>query len=221
MTIGLVGILMLALAEEGAASWQPPRNPDPHAILHEARDDAHAGHHELALAKHEWIQRQAVQVSPAFYGVRLSFALSNWVELGRSYPPALASLRRFRDEALAQVLAGKGGHAPFHDFASINDALDEPERTSEAFLRLDQENPRVAKDLYGLAAPALVRAKAYAVCGRYIQAEQDWAQIAFTRATGKMLGLEVARKARAEWDDAAFQQAIDTALKGQVPPPFP
>jgi hypothetical protein len=31
----------------------------------------------------------------------------------------------------------------------------------------------------------------------------------------------VARKARAEWDDTPFRQAIDAALKGELPTPYP
>ncbi len=32
---------------------------------------------------------------------------------------------------------------------------------------------------------------------------------------------ETARLARAEWDDPAFGAALDTALKGEVPEPWP
>jgi hypothetical protein len=239
----------------GAAAWTPPAKPDPQAILEEANGDAEAGRHARALAKHEWVHRESLKADPAFYGVRLSFALSSWVELGRSYPPALESLVRFRDEALAQVLSGEGSFAPFHDFVAINEHLDDEARTREAFLRIDKEKPELAKELYDLAEPALVEGKEYAVCGRYIQADQRWARIASFHATAKTLdelgpqhreyvekklvqetgqliallmlnrrtseAERIARKARTESDEPAFQAAIDAALTGTVPVPYP
>ena len=249
-------VLGLAMGAGGAAVWQPPAKPDPQSILQEAESDARAGRHELALAKHEWFHREALKHDPGFYGVHLSFALSSWKELGRSYPPAFASLKRFRDEALAQVMGGRGGHAEFHDFESINAVLGETARTREAFLRLDKERPDLAKQVYNVAEPALVEAADYAICGRYVEAEARWAGIAYRHATDKGLvgqfGPEfkafmeqslthetalliallvlnertgeaegVASKARLEWDDASFHQAIDAALKGEVPKPFP
>lgn len=257
MTNWLLAVCV-ATGASGGPDWTPPADPDPHRILEEAREDARAGRHEAALAKHEWFHREALELRPSLYGVRLSFALADWMKLGQAHPPALASLKRFRDQALAQVLGGQGGHAEFHDFVSINEVLDDSERTRAAFLRLDQEKPDAVKALYGLAEPALVEAKEYAVCGRYLQPDEDWARLAFTRATEAKLGLDdslgpahagfreqwfrhhvalliallalnerasdadrIAQKARAEWDDAAFHQAIDDALKGQVPPTLP
>lgn len=251
-------ILAVILAAGRAATWTPPAQPDPERILDEARSDAKAGRHEVALAKHEWYHREALKVRPAQAAVRLSIALSDWVELGQAHPPALSSLKRFRDEALQKVLKGTGDFEDFHEFVSINHNLDEPARTVEAFLTLDKEKPELAKRLFHLAEPALVEAKEYAVCGRYIHGERDWAELASSRATMKSMGLDeslgpqhrkfanerfthhtalliallvlnertseadlVARKARLEWEDSAFQQAIEAALNGQVPPTFP
>ena len=36
--------------------------------------------------------------APSYYGVRLSFALSDWVELGTLYPKALDTLKGIRAE---------------------------------------------------------------------------------------------------------------------------
>jgi hypothetical protein len=254
-----MGPLILAVVlAGGAATWTPPAQPDPSRILDEARSDAKAGRHEVALAKHEWYHREALQILPAQGAVRQSIALGFWRELGQAYPPALSSLKRFRDEALQKVLKGTGDFPEFHEFVSINRVLEETSLTREAFLRLDKENPELAKGVFHVADPALVEAKEYAVCGRYIQGERDWAALASSRATMKSMGLDdslgpqhrkfanesfthrtalliallvldertgeadlVAGKARLEWDDSAFQQAIEAALKGQVPPPFP
>ena len=41
------------------------------------------------------------------YGVRLSFALSYWEQLGEVYPPALTALKKTRDDKTALLLDGK------------------------------------------------------------------------------------------------------------------
>lgn len=193
--------------------WQAPDHPDPSAILWDARDDARAGRYELALAKHEWIQRESLAREPGFSGVRHSFALANWVELGRSYPPALASLRRFRDDALAVVLEGRGGHPEFHDFVAINHYLGEEERTRDAFLKLDRERPEVAAKVYELAEPALIEAKDYAVCGRHLKPEQRWAVTVRLRSLNRKRP-DYAGSHLKEFDDRSFtyRSAVVIAL---------
>jgi hypothetical protein len=47
-----------------------------------------------------WYFNHALEYQPGQVGVRLSFALSDWVELGRSYPKALQALIEIRDHDL-------------------------------------------------------------------------------------------------------------------------
>jgi hypothetical protein len=85
------------------AQWAPPANPDPDKILNGAQDDAQAGRYADALAKHVWFHENALKYQPALYGVRLSFALSYWAQLGDAYPPALEKLKSIRDETAKKV----------------------------------------------------------------------------------------------------------------------
>ena len=81
------------------SNWGPGMNPDPSAILHEARADRRAGRFADALTKHVWFHENALKYVPSLSGVRLSFALTYWMELGAVYPAALRKLKRIRDDA--------------------------------------------------------------------------------------------------------------------------
>ena len=167
-------IPMLAIAE-----WKVPQRPNPQVILNEARADARAGRFEDALAKHLWFHHHVLEHNPSFSGVRLSFALMYWHELGKVYPPALEKLTEIRDQAARQAVARKGNaRQAFMDMRAINDELGEIDGTVTAFVRLDKDAPNVAKEVYDLAQPALVKAKKFALCGKYLDPEKSYANLA-------------------------------------------
>jgi hypothetical protein len=159
------------------AEWTPPPKPDPQRILNEAESDADAGRYEDALAKHVWFHQNALKHRPSLYGVRLSFALSAWAKLGAAYPPALAKLKSIRDEAAKNVREADGNREAFHDFASINETLQDDSKTKDLFVWLDSNKPSVAKKVFDLAQPALIKAKEYHLCGGYIEADTSFHRI--------------------------------------------
>ena len=161
-----------AVAEE----WTPPAKPDPQAILNEANDDARAKRYETALAKHVWFHENALKYDPSLSGVRLSFALSSWLRLAEDYPPALVKLKEIRDDARRRVAPKDNGKISFDDFMElrgINRELGEEEITAAAFRFLDANDPEAAERVFLVSQPALVKAKDYAVCGKYIESEES------------------------------------------------
>lgn len=166
-------ILVFAMTLPAFADWTPPDNPDPQVILQEAKADAMAKRYEDALAKHLWFHRNALKLKPGLYGVRLSFALSYWEKLGREYPPALAKLKTIRDDArtTATISKSKDAREAFHDFMSINQTLEEDIETKTLFAELDKENSPVAKEVFDIALPSLIKAKEYKLCGKYLEPE--------------------------------------------------
>ena len=158
------------MANLSHSEWIPPNNPDPQTILREVRADADAGEFETALAKHIWFHRYALKYLPSLYGVRLSFALGYWGELGKSYPAALDRLVRIRDSTRQAFLRRKNKQLRdlFHDFSSINRELDEDKQTVELFIELDRLASPKAELVFELALPALLMAKEYKLCGKYL-----------------------------------------------------
>ena len=173
-TLCALFILMTSLAH---ADWTAPLEPDPDRILKEAKSDAAARRYGDALAKHVWFHQNALRLRPSLYGVRLSFALSDWAELGAAYPPALAKLQSIRDEAARNVREGNGSRDAFHDFASINKTLGDDGKTKDLFVWLDSNKPTSATAVFDLAQPALIKAKEYRLCGRYIEPDTSFQRI--------------------------------------------
>lgn len=164
-------------AQSSNSNWSPPSNPDPKQILSEAGADAKNGKFADALAKHIWFHENALKHDSALAGVRLSFALSDWIDLGAAYPPALEKLKAARNEADKNVRnkTGRDAYDAFMDFDSINEALNEDDKTKELFVWLDSNQPEKAKTLFDLAEPSLVRAKENSLCGKYIDTEASLA----------------------------------------------
>lgn len=163
--------------------WTPPDPPDPSAILTSAAADTRAGAHDDALAKFLWFHHHALQYDPALSGVRLSFALSYWLELAGKYPPARAALVRTRDEAEAAVAADPKRADQFHDLAALNRTLGDGLRTADVFAAVARRNPAAAQQVYPVAERDLVAAGRYDECGPFLDPPRrlQRAQVSYER----------------------------------------
>jgi hypothetical protein len=205
-----------------------------------------------------WFFENALKYAPSMYGVRLSFALSDWKSLSDLYPPALEKLKAERDEAAAKVRRSEDPHHSFHDFAAINRVLDEDVKSEELFLWLDKNSPATAAAVYDIAQSSLVKAKEYGVCARYLDPDRsletmvrlykenkkiagdpefrhrmsDFADESLSNGVGTLVALlvvngrtadakRVAEEAMKACDDSAFRKRMESALRGDVPPPWP
>ena len=159
-----------------ATDWTPPENPVPTEILKDARQDRDAGRYETALAKHLWYHEHALEYDRGQTGVRLSFALSDWMALGKEFPPALDKLKEIRDQTNNRLRADKAkqaGFNDFHDLAAINRILDEHELTAKTFEYLHDHNPQAARLAYFAAEQPLIHTKNYELCGEYLDPTRD------------------------------------------------
>ncbi len=161
-------------AESTKTGWQPPQNPDPDKIRKEAQQDMQARRYELALTKMAWYHENALVYQPAQTGVRLSFAMQDWMKLADVYPPAVAKLKAYRDEAASNVKAGRKVWESYQDLVAINRSLREEAQTKDLFLLLHTQNPRDARRVFAIAEPALVRSKEYKVCNDYLEPETSF-----------------------------------------------
>ncbi|HTD86247.1 MAG TPA: serine/threonine-protein kinase, partial [Candidatus Binatia bacterium] len=87
-----------ASKELWSPSLGPGEKPQPSKILDEAKEQRQHGEYEQALQRHIWYHNHALEFEPSLTGVRLSFALAEWIELGRRYPRARRALIEIRDE---------------------------------------------------------------------------------------------------------------------------
>lgn len=136
--------------------------------LNAARRLAAEGKYEQALEKQVWFHKHALETRPSYYGVRLSYALSDWIDLGKKYPAALAKLKGIRDEKTSRLLGGERDREIFHDVVAINGHLGESETTVELFKKLEVAQPDLAASVYDLADEALVSAREYGLAKKYL-----------------------------------------------------
>jgi hypothetical protein len=165
-------LFVTAAFGQPAAKWTPPENPAPSAILQEASADARAGKFELALAKHVWYHKHALELDQGQTGVRLSFALSYWMDLAAKHPPALVKLKEIRAATRERVTPADGREIrfeDFHDLMAINRALGEPADTAAAFQLLDEQAPEAAARVFSVAKPALIAAREYVLFAKHIK----------------------------------------------------
>ena len=127
-----------------------------------------ASQYEEALERTIWFHNHALEYDPNMYGVRLSFALNTWHELGKLYPPALASLKKTRDNKTNLLLSGDGTRNLFHDVYAINRTLSERESTIELFKKLDKEHPALAKQCWRIVEDDIIQQNVYYLINKYI-----------------------------------------------------
>ncbi len=181
----LIALLVLLLPVSAYVEWAIRKPPDLHKFLQEAREDRYAKRYDLALEKHIWFHKNALKYDPDFFGVRLSFALSDWLELSKVYPPALLKLKEFRNQAGNNVKNGIDAIEFFYDFQAINLVLKEREQTVSLFKWLDSNQPSTAKEVYRIAQPSLLNAHEYHLCGKYLDSLVDYDHLVKTFQTLK------------------------------------
>ncbi len=93
----------------------------------------HEGRYEDALERHIWYHKNAMRYAPEHYGVRLSFALAYWAELGGVFPKAKDALRSVRDETLAAYRKKPSDWLVFGEVMSLNMYLDDLESAMALF----------------------------------------------------------------------------------------
>lgn len=141
---------------------------DMQKYLSDIQDLVRQGKNQEALERFLWFHDHALEHAPSMYGVRLSFALSYWKQLGVVYPPALTAMKKTRDDKTILLENQKGNPSLFHDIVSLNETLGEDSKTVDLFRKLDQEQKDLATQCWDMAKKAIIKAKAYDLARKYI-----------------------------------------------------
>ncbi len=142
----------------------PGEKPDPQKILEEAKSLMAKTKYAEALQRFVWYHNHALEFDPALSGVRLSFALSDWVELGRRYPKARQALIEIRDAKVREFAEGRGYAALFSEVASLNSRLQADEATYALFNTIREKDPPLAGQCYFYVEGMLVAKGEYQWC---------------------------------------------------------
>ena len=153
-------------------TWWPVvatnERPDLQKIRDEARTLATQGRYEEALQRRIWYHNHALEYDPGQTGVRLSFALSEWVELGRHFPKAKQALLEIRDHQTQELLEGRGHSEMFSEVEALNRELQKQDETYALFKKLETSDPQLAGQCYFWVESALVQKGEYDTCLRYL-----------------------------------------------------
>ena len=154
------------------ATWTPPPGLDVDDVLREALRDGKEGRYEEALGKHLWFHKHALERRRSLSGVRRSYALNGWVELGRKYPPALKTLLKVRGISERHVKLGREVWNNFHDVESINDYLNDKTRTVALFKWLNAHDPEGALKVYNSVEELLFSVGEWELCNEFLKPER-------------------------------------------------
>jgi len=151
-----------------AGTWSPKlasdEKPDLQKILSDAKDLMEQGKYEDSLQRQLWYFNHALEYDQGQTGVRLSFALSQWVELGRRYPKAKEALIEIRDHDTRALAEGKGYANLFTDVQAINRELQDEEATYALFKTIREKDPQLASQCYFWVESLLVAKGEYQWC---------------------------------------------------------
>jgi hypothetical protein len=171
-----------------AETWSPTLAPgeqlDFASILSQAKGFMDQGNYDDALQRLIWYHNHS-KFDPAQAGVRNSFALSNWVELGRHYPKARQALIEIRDADIREFSEGCGYFGLFLEVSSINRELQEPDATLALFRQVEAGDKKLAQQCFGIVEGLLAQQGEYEKCLEYLgdpqaafeRIHQSWQQM--------------------------------------------
>ncbi|MFZ6643925.1 hypothetical protein ACO0LL_29640 [Undibacterium sp. TC4M20W] len=137
-------------------------------VLDKAREAHAAKEYETSLASYEWFFEHALDEDKgSLYGVRLSYCLFGWVELGQEYEPARIRLEQKFEHS---ILALEQSRNPeyFHDYASIGACLGQQEAVLDKFIAYHHADPRLAREIVHFIWDELLASPHMLVCATYI-----------------------------------------------------
>jgi len=141
---------------------------DPKEILREARRFVKSQQYAAALEKYVWFHDHALESNRALAGVRLSYAILEWVDLGDVYPAARKALESVRDAKSELLIQGTCDVGLFHDVASINRAFGQIDRTSDLFKTIADADRSVAEKFFRIALESLVDTKEFSLARSFM-----------------------------------------------------
>jgi len=172
---GLTGLIFSASITLVSAAWTRPANASIETIYDELRTDFQEKRYEDALAKHLWFHEKSKDY-PALAGVRLSYALGQWLELGKVHPAALDKMKSLRDQLEIDIAKdSKSDFVKLMDLFAFNRTLGDSKRNVAIFVTLDAQSSPLTKQAFILTFGTLVTHQEFKLAGKYLNSEDYYA----------------------------------------------
>lgn len=140
---------------------------DPSVVLEKARKALRNKDYEVALEKYQWFFHNSIEINRSYYGVRLSYCLSEWKQLANDYPPAMEALIELKNNTLATFLETYSRQS-FHEYKSIAGCLNEPKEVFDQFMIVHNSNKELAKNLFTFVYEYCAENNNWEICLTYL-----------------------------------------------------
>ena len=210
--------------ETWSPTLAPGEKPNLQEILNSAKSLMDEGSYEESLQHYLWYFDHS-RNDAGQRGVRLSFALSDWIELGRRYPKARQALVEIRDADTRRFSDGEGYSDLFQEVAGINQYLGDDQATLALFKTMEQRDPQLAQQCFLFVENLLVKNGDYETCRKYL-GDPEAAFERIHQSWQRMKQFEEQNAARNEEQRKRFQEMAKTnSLYAHLPqfpspPPF-
>jgi tetratricopeptide (TPR) repeat protein len=147
--------------------------PGQEVTLSLARKAHRCGDFATALEHYDYFFEHALDEDLyALYGVRLSYCLDEWAELGQQFPPATDRLRLKKESALRLLKASRDPER-FHDYIAICHYLKCSDEPIQQFLSYHRTDPDLSRSIVRFIWDDLVDAEQWDICSSYVDDSQE------------------------------------------------
>jgi hypothetical protein len=147
---------------------------EPKRMLQSARAHVKAGAYAEALESYSWVYENALVYDPMWFGIRDSYVVMEWAELGKVYPPARTELELIRDQKTARLREGAFDHFLFKEVMAINSALGQFALSSALFAEIAERDREFAQKCLPAALPALIDTLDISLARRFIRSPEEF-----------------------------------------------
>jgi len=154
---------MRALGDQGESCV----NSDPSEVLSKARKAYQDKDYPVALENYQWFYHNALDIDQSYYGVRLSYCLGEWADLGKEFPEATDALVQLKEKALAEFSSTKSRTA-FHEYSSICEYLECKEEVYVLFLTVHNSDNTLAEKLFTFVYEYCASNEMWDLCREYL-----------------------------------------------------
>jgi hypothetical protein len=127
------------------------------------------GDFQAALDHYVWFHEHALEEDLAFIGVRLSFALVEWIELGRKFLPAADALQTKLLSYTTDLLSGKLDEQVLRDTVAINECLTDWQANHSLFCKLRYVDAQFTNRYSSLFLPSIFKSEDYSLAREYLK----------------------------------------------------
>ncbi|WP_413662474.1 hypothetical protein ACG1BZ_14750 [Microbulbifer sp. CNSA002] len=142
-------------------------NRDPGEVLSKARKAYQDEDYPAALENYQWFYHNALDVDEAYYGVRLSYCLGEWADLGREFPEAADALLQLKKVTLSDFSSTKSREA-FHEYSRICEYLECKEEVYDQFLAVYGSDRELAEKLFPYVYEYCASNEKWDICREYL-----------------------------------------------------